>query len=321
MEKTPMKAVSIINFKGGVGKTTIAFHLACHLVSEGHKVLVVDVDHQSSISFVILGLALWEKQLQSGETVNRIFKSYTNRKISFPKDEVIIKNPFHQRDQRYNFYPKLDLVAAEFELDDTEIDLASTNYANATLSDWEKRTLLASWLDGIGASKKYDYVIFDCPPATKIVSQNALAASDCYIIPVIPDELSSRGVTHFQNLVEQKIDENLSYLRGAARVPSDQVPQNYRAKTKMAAIVPFIVKQAGRAASGYTNIHTEQLAALRQQWKGAVLKTVGENYIAIPEAVNAGWPVWNYWGQNARTKVKKMMTDICSDLKTRIDAV
>ena len=70
---------------------------------------------------------------------------------------------------------------------------ASTFAANPVLSDWEKRTLLASWLDEIDASSNYDYVIFDCPPATKIVSQNALAASHGYIVPVIPDELSSRG--------------------------------------------------------------------------------------------------------------------------------
>src|SRR6185295_8523173 len=98
-----------------------------------------------------------------------------------------------------------------------------------------------SWLDSIDAEEKYDYVLFDCPPATKIVSQNALAASNCYIVPVIPDELSSRGVTHFQGLVEQKIDGKLEYLRTSARVTSDQTPDNYVPQTAMAAIVPFLV--------------------------------------------------------------------------------
>jgi hypothetical protein len=87
----------------------------------------------------------------------------------------------------------------------------------------------------------------------------------------------------------------------------------------MAAIVPFIVKQAGRAASGLTNIHTEQLADLRSMWKGSVIATVGRNYIGIPEAVNAGWPVWNFAGNNATLAVKSMMTKICSELKVRID--
>ena len=72
---------------------------------------------------------------------------------------------------------------------------------------------MASWLDEINAKKKYDFIIFDCPPATKLVSQNALAASDYYLIPVIPDEMSSRGVTHFKNLVENKIDAKLKYLK------------------------------------------------------------------------------------------------------------
>jgi hypothetical protein len=70
-----------------------------------------------------------------------------------------------------------------------------------------------------------------------------------------------------------------------------------------------------------TNIHTEQLAALRNQWKQAVLNTVGKHYIGIPEALNAGLPVWNFWGQNAGRKQKVMMTNICTELKARIDAL
>jgi len=150
----------------------------------------------------------------------------------------------YERDNRYDLYPTLDFVAAQFELDDTEIDLASTNYGNATLSDWEKRTLIATWLDSIDAARKYDYVRFDCPPATKIVSQNALSCSHCYIIPVIPDELSSRGVTHFQGLVKRKIDDELQYLKTSARVDKENTPRNYVRRTTMAAIAPFIVKQS-----------------------------------------------------------------------------
>jgi chromosome partitioning protein len=213
------------------------------------------------------------------------------------------------------------LVPAQFELDDTEIDLASTFSGNPSLSDWEKRTLLASWLDAIGAANDYDYVIFDCPPATKIVSQNALACSHGYIVPVIPDELSSRGVTHFASLVQNKIDAKLDFLKNSAQVPTNQMPGAYVAQTKMAAIVPSLVKTSGNAASKMTNIHTTQLAALRRQWKRSVIGTVGKHYIAIPEALNAGWPVWNYWGQNARRDIKNMMTNICSELKIRIDAL
>jgi chromosome partitioning protein len=314
-----MKSASIINFKGGVSKTTLALHLSCFLAKSA-KVLVVDVDHQSSLSVVVLGRKLWTERATNGLTVNRIFESFTNRKIPMPGAEIIVANAFHERQPQYNIYPNLDIVSAQFELDDTEIDLASTTYGVAALSDWEKRTLVAHWLDLIQADKNYDYVIFDCPPATKIVSQNALSASDCYIVPVIPDELSSRGVSHFKGLVKSKIDDKLEYLAEAARVPEDQIPRNYVPETKMSAIVPSLIKSAGRAASGMTNIHTEQLASLKRQWGAAVLSKSGKHYIGVPEAVNAGWPVWDYWGQNANKSVKQMMTDICSDLKSRIDA-
>ncbi|MFL9503421.1 ParA family protein [Rhodopseudomonas palustris] len=313
-----MKKVAIINFKGGVGKTTLSFHLACFLAQK-HRVLLIDVDHQSSLSLVLLQ-HLWDAQIKTSLTVNRIFESFCNRKVPMPSTDIIVKNPLFARDNRQNIYPNLDFVSAQFELDDTEIDLASTNYGNVTVSEWDKRTLLASWLDTIDAEHKYDYVLFDCPPATKIVSQNALSCSHCFVVPVIPDELSSRGVTHFANLVKNKIDDKLEFLRSNARVTDDQVPRNYVSTTKMAGIAPFIVKQAGRAASGLTNIHTETLADLRVEWGAAVLNAVGKNYIGVPEAVNAGWPVWNYWGGNAKGAVRQMMTDICTELKQRIDA-
>lgn len=316
-----MKTISVINFKGGVGKTTLSCHLAAFLARQ-HKVLLVDVDHQSSLSIVVLGPTLWDACVKSGRTINRVFESFCNRKIAMPKDEIVIRNAIGQRDPSdVNFYPNLDFVSAQFELDDTEIDLASTNYGNANLSDWEKRTLLANWLDSVGAEQKYDYVVFDCPPATKIVSQNALAASHCYVIPVIPDDLSSRGVTHFRNLVQTKIDGKLEYLKTSARISASDTPKCFVAKTKLAGIVAFLVKHAGRARSGYTNIHTEQLDALQRQWKNELISTVGKNKIGVPEAVNAGWPVWNWNAQNVTSEVKKMMTDICTELKTRIDKI
>jgi chromosome partitioning protein len=316
-----VKKVSIINFKGGVGKTTLSLHLAAYLAKQqGKRVLLIDVDHQSSLSIVVLGNKLWQKCVNEQRTVNRVFESFCNRKISMPAGEIIVQNAIGERNSNHKtWYPNLDFVSAQFELDDTEIDLASTNIGNAALSDWQKRTLVSTWLDVIDAESNYDYVIFDCPPATKIVSQNALAASDCYVIPVIPDDLSSRGVTHFRNLVQNKIDCKLEFLKNSAQVPPAEVPKNFVPTTKLAAIAPFLVKHAGNARSGLTNLHTEQIALLRRTWKGDVIQTVGKNKIGVPEAVNAGWPVWNYGVNNVTTAVRTMMSSICDQLKARID--
>jgi chromosome partitioning protein len=186
----------------------------------------------------MLGPTLWEKAATNRKTSNTIFESFCNRKVAMPGDEIINENPFYARYPAHDFYPTLDLVSAQFELDDTEIELASTTVGSATVSEWQKRTLLAEWLDKINASDAYDYIIFDCPPATKLVSQNALAASDYLVIPVIPDVMSSRGVTHFRSLVTEKIDKKLAFLKLGAGIAEKDTPKFYVPITKMAAIVP-----------------------------------------------------------------------------------
>lgn len=313
------KKISIINFKGGVGKTTLAFHLAAHLASKG-RVLVVDVDHQSSMSIALLGGTLWEQCEKSGKTCNRIFESFCNRKVSMPGTEIIMHNVLHQRQSQYDIYPNLDLLPAQFELDNTEIEMASTTMGGPTVSEWTKRTLLAEWLDAVDADSTYDYIVFDCPPATKLVSQNALAASDYFLIPVIPDDLSSRGVTHFKNLVTEKIDKKLLFLRDAAGISEVDIPKAFVPTTILAGIVPYMAKTAGNAASGLTNIHTEQIAALRKTWKGDVLKSVVKHLTGVPESMSAGWPVWNQNGiqANVTPQVIKMMRAVCTEIEGRI---
>ena len=309
--------VSVINFKGGVGKSTLALHLAAHLAKDA-RVLLVDVDHQSSLSIVVMGGDNWERAARRRRTCNTIFQSFCNRKVSMPGDKIICRNPFHKRSPLHDVYPMLDLVPAQFELDDTEIELASTNIGSAMLSEWHKRTLLAEWLDAVEVERNYDYVIFDCPPATKIVSQNAIAASDYFLIPVIPDAMSTRGVTHFRKLVAEKIDGKLKYLLTVSGVSKEEVPEAYTPKTQLAAIVPYMAKYAGRAESGLTNIHTEQLDALRRQWGSDVLQTVVRHMTGVAEALDAGWPVWNaYRTQNIR-RVIRPMRQTCEEIADRI---
>ena len=138
--------VSVINFKCGVGKSTLALHLAAHL-AHTERVLLVDVDHQSSLSIVVMGGNNWEKAARRHRTCNMVFQSFCNRKVPMPGKKIIARNPFHTRSPQYDFYPMLDLVPAQFELDDTEIEMASTTIGSPMLSEWHKRTLLAEWLD------------------------------------------------------------------------------------------------------------------------------------------------------------------------------
>lgn len=311
------KKVSIINFKGGVGKTTLSFHLAAYLAQKS-RVLVVDVDHQSSLSIVMMGADLWEAAAKARKTSNSIFESFCNRRVAMPGDEIISKNPIHARSPQWDEFPNLDIVPAQFELDDTEIELASTTMGGAAVSEWQKRTLLAEWLDKVDADTSYEYILFDCPPATKLVSQNALAASEYFIIPVIPDVMSSRGVTHFRNLVTEKIDRKLEFLKSAAGISAKDTPKSYVPKTKMAGIVPFLAKHAGNSASGLTNVHTEQLDSLKSLWGNDMMKTVVKNLTGVPEAMEAGWPVWAAYETTNVKRSIPMLRNACEELKKRL---
>lgn len=309
--------LSIINFKGGVGKTTLAFHLAGFL-AKNHRVLVIDVDHQSSLSLVMLGGSLWEKLGKKRLTCNTIFESFCNRKVPMPGDEIICKNPLHRRNPKYDPYPTLDLVPAQLELDDTEIEMASTTTGSPMLSEWQKRTLLCEWLDKVRANDAYDYIIFDCPPATKLVSQNALAASDFFLIPVIPDVMSSRGVTHFRHLVNTKIDKKLQFLLSVSGIAAADVPQSFVPDTKMAGIVVSMAKVAGKATSGFTNVHTEQLAVLRRNWGDDLLNSVIKHMTGVQEAIDTGYPAWNIVPDQNIEKVIPMMRSVCEEISLRI---
>src|SRR5947209_6519639 len=252
------KRLSVINFKGGVGKTTLALHIGCYLAKRKPdddapdvRVLLVDVDHQSSLSIVAQDPGPWAAACQAGTTVDRVFSTFTHHGTPMPGQEIIVKNPFGGR------YPTIDIVPSRFELDDTEIDLASTTFGNPFLSEWKKRTLLCRWLHESGTDDAYDFIIFDCPPATKIVSQNAIAASHAYVVPVIPDAMSTRGVTHFVNLVNTRIDARMKGY--AASIPANEIPATFVPDTLLGGIVISMAQTHGPAATGYINEHSNSM--------------------------------------------------------------
>lgn len=84
------KRISIINFKGGVGKTTLTFNFAAGL-SRHHeaRVLLIDMDHQSSLSIVCLKLNQWQQAARQGSTVNRIFTDFVGGHL--PGREIVHK--------------------------------------------------------------------------------------------------------------------------------------------------------------------------------------------------------------------------------------
>lgn len=323
------KRFSIINFKGGVGKTSLALHVGSGLARyhevDGHRarVLLIDVDHQSTLSWTVLGFPAWEQAVRERRTVNEVFRSYTDRGVPMPGDAIISGAPYGAP------YQTMDLISATLDLDDTELDLGATSYSDPVHPMWPKLTLLAQWLADNNIDERYDYVIFDCPPATKLVSRNALACSHGYVVPVIPDRISSRGLPHLIRLLESRIRSDLAQWADQARRRGLPIPPTFTPDTRLAGIAISMIGVAGNAASGYVDEHTIELNALR---RGPLGTHIVEPYIHIGEGVRRvlgrGRPVYDFPGEsnvwrrgfNSQGFIRNFQ-DLTQVIKDRVDTL
>jgi chromosome partitioning protein len=311
------KRVSVINFKGGVGKTTLAFQLAAGLARFWNaRVLLVDVDHQSSLSIVCLTGAGWANVVGAGKTINEIFRSFVGSSTQFPDASLIERRAIKQSLSRD--YASLDILPASLELDDIEIDLTASHQGNAIQSEWNKRTLICRWLEEADIDNRYDYIIFDCPPATKIVSQNAIAASHGYILPVVPEAVMERGAPHLVGMIQNGIDVRLKALAAMGTARPMHVPD-----TRLVGLAITRIKTHGPAQSGYTDDHTIHLASLERRWKSQLLQPYIEDGTGISQALADGVPVYDRANtQNIGQRgINTMFHQLTSVLKARIDAL
>lgn len=324
------KRISIINFKGGVGKTTLAFHLATGLARAfDKKVLLVDIDHQSSLSVLCQSVTRWQTASANNLTIDRVFRNFVDHNSEFPGSEVIDRAPVKNRYWWYgsfyidSLYPKVDLVPASLSLDDTEIELTGTYRGDGDRSEWEKRTLICRWIeeseiDGISLNDYYDYIIFDCPPATKIVSQNAIAASQSYVIPVVPEAVMIRGISHLRSLIGSGIDGR---LRNLSR--SGTPKQIYSDHTQLAGVVITSIKTHGPAYSGFVDDHDQHRRLLEQNLGEQLVKPYIVDGVGVPQSLARNLPVFdcgNYPNVKNRGYVR-MYSDLVANLKERIDRI
>jgi cellulose biosynthesis protein BcsQ len=181
--RTPI--VSIVNLKGGVGKTTVAANLGAALHERGYRVLFVDLDLQGSLSALFLPEAQRE-QLARDEWLIEDFLSASSG-TEFP-DITKYTQPVLS-DGRSGLVPASDFLAY------AEMNLAIRWILRE--SNRDPRFLLRKELHLKRVTKSFDVVILDCPPILNISCVNALAASDYLLIPVMPSRQATARVPAF----------------------------------------------------------------------------------------------------------------------------
>ena len=176
------KIISIINQKGGVGKTTTVINLAAGLSMKGKKILVIDLDPQGNAT---TGLGL-SNTASSDSTIYSVLNG--NKKIT----EVIQQTSFEN----------LNLVTSNVDLSGLEVETAGDSRRAFKLKDE-----LTSILNDSRAS--YDYILLDCPPSLSLLTIMALVASDALVVPLQTEFFALEGLTQLMKTIE-RIKNNLN---------------------------------------------------------------------------------------------------------------
>ena len=163
------KIISVINQKGGVGKTTSCVNLASYVAASGKRVLLIDIDPQGN---ACSSLGVEPKKHDS--TVYEVLLGEAN--ITDATYKSVVKN--------------LDVVPSTVDLAGAEVDLVYVD---------NRETVLKEALKDI--KNNYDFIFIDCPPSLGLLTVNALTASDTILIPIQCEYLAMVGLGQLMNTV------------------------------------------------------------------------------------------------------------------------
>ena len=221
-----MKIVSVINYKGGVGKTTATANLAAQLAWTGKNVLMIDLDPQASLTFSFIQPDMWEADLAEAHTIKRWFDAVRYGGEVDMKDllfEGMRANRALQNRGRLALIPShLGLINVDLELA-TLLSGASMTQAKHNYVRVHRR--LAQGLMDLDQDA-FDVVLIDCPPNFNIVTKTAIVASHQVLVPAKPDYLSTLGITYLQRNLEELVRDFNEYAsEGVGDAVDDINPQ------------------------------------------------------------------------------------------------
>ena len=207
-----MKIVSVINYKGGVGKTSLTANLGAELAWRRKRVLLIDLDAQASLTFSFIKPDEWEAKYESDKTIKSWFDSFEGG-APLPLASLI-QTPSRIAGTLAG-KGKLDLIYSHLGLINVDLELA-TSLGGANLAQAKKNFIsvhkrLADGLASIAEEDKYDLVLIDCPPNFNIVTKTAIIASDYILVPTRPDELSTLGIDYLMRSIRGLVKDYNDY--------------------------------------------------------------------------------------------------------------
>ena len=272
----PSCVVSVINYKGGVGKTTLTANLGADLAARGRRVLLVDLDPQASLTFSLYDLEDFERQLAS-RTMLQWFESFVATGNAPPLDKYVVAPPAVNEAAAGNG-GELGLLASHLGLIEVDLDLASGLGGARFLREHPRflpvhRVLADALADP--AFDGYDVVLIDCAPNFNMVTRTAIVASDHLVIPARPDYLSTTGIGYLRTRLSTLVDQYLE-VSGSPIAP------------EILGVVYTMIQYAGHSILTAQRQSMEQLERIEIP---AFRQTIRENKTAFTDAGRANVPV------------------------------
>ena len=181
--------ISFINLKGGVAKTTTSVAVAEILAKDFRKhVLFIDLDPQTNATINLIGEEEWQKRNADGRTLAQLFRDKLRPEAPpvFDIDRAIVRGA----SKVDGGISRLDLLPSSIEF----IEIQEKVPFIAMQGDYDNnpQDILRRALNPV--IDRYDFVIIDCPPSLGIVTKNGLRFSTHYVVPTIPDIVSTWGI-------------------------------------------------------------------------------------------------------------------------------
>ena len=274
-EGLPAKLVAVANFKGGVGKTSTAAHLAMSAALDGYRVLVIDLDSQGSMTSIFSGQVKDEWQTafpllarHYGEHLRAENQRRMDRgEAPLPLDEALtdaiemtaadVIQPTH--------WPNIDLIGAQLNLYWAEFQIPVWRMA---ARGWKLWDALTDRLEADGVLAQYDLIFIDTPPALGYLTINGLAAADILLVPLGASFLEFDSTGRFFDMLH-------------ATFASIEDAENTAARALGRPGVQFEWDAVRAVITRYDGVQQGELAALMQAYLGKVLSPHRQDFTAL----------------------------------------
>jgi chromosome partitioning protein len=260
------EVLACVNLKGGVGKTTLAVNLAAFAGREGMKALLVDVDPQTNATFSWMSYKHWHEHARTKGTLASLMLPQATRDVS-DAHEVFV----------HDVSLGVDLLPSHLDLFTLDLVLGPVT---------ARELLLKKALSGV--VREYDLVVCDCPPNLTMATQNALAFSTHYVVPISPDYLSALGV----GLLINRVNDISAALQRELE------------------LVGILFSRVGRRAAFRDRI----MAGIRQEFGDLVFQPQLKERAAVSEAQELHQSVF----EMGNSRASKEFRDVCSEILQRM---